>query len=216
MGGKVNGFYRGTGDVFGSVGGQDMTGRTVTDVSDAIGSLGAGSAIDITVLRDGEQKTLTITPRYDETEERWLIGIMIQQGYEPLPAGQVIPAAWDTCVDASTAMASALGKLFTTGEGLNETSGPVGVVQLVAEQTRQGGMEIFLYLTLMISINVGLVNLIPIPGLDGSRLVFMLIEAVRRKPVDQKIEAMIHLGGYVFLLGFMAFFTFKDVVRIFQ
>ena len=204
------------GDVFVSVGGQDMTGRTVTDVSDAIGSLGAGSAIDITVLRDGEQKTLTITPRYDETEERWLIGIMIQQGYEPLPAGQVIPAAWDTCVDASTAMASALGKLFTTGEGLNETSGPVGVVQLVAEQTRQGGMEIFLYLMLMFSLNVGLVNLIPIPGLDGSRLVFMLIEAVRRKPVDQKIEAMIHLGGYVFLLGFMAFFTFKDVVRIFQ
>ena len=103
--------------------------------------LGAGSAIDITVLRDGEQKTLTITPRYDETEERWLIGIMIQQGYEPLPAGQVIPAAWDTCVDASTAMASALGKLFTTGEGLNETSGPVGVVQLVAEQTSRAAWK---------------------------------------------------------------------------
>ena len=90
------------------------------------------------------------------------------------------------------------------------------MVQLGAEQTQQGGMEIFLYLTLMLSINVGLVNLIPIPGLDGSRLVFMLIEAVRRKPVDQKIEAMIHLGGSVFLLGFMVFFTFKDVVRIFQ
>ena len=191
------------GDVFVSVGGQDMTGRTVTDVRDAIGSLGAGSAS-------------AITPRYDEVEERWLIGIMIQQGYAPLPAGEVIPAAWDTCVDASTAIVSALGKLFTTGEGLNETSGPVGVVQLVAEQTKQGGMEIFLYLTVMISINLGLVNLIPIPGLDGSRLVFMLIEAVRRKPVDQKVEAMIHLGGYVFLLGFMVFFTFKDVMRIFQ
>ena len=185
-------------------------------LSDAIGSLGAGSAIDITVLRDGQEETLTITPRYDEAEERWLIGIMIQQGYAPLPAGEVIPAAWDTCVDASTAIVSALGKLFTTGEGLNETSGPVGVVQLVAEQTKQGGMEIFLYLTVMISINLGLVNLIPIPGLDGSRLVFMLIEAVRRKPVDQKVEAMIHLGGYVFLLGFMVFFTFKDVMRIFQ
>ena len=204
------------GDVFVSVGGQDMTGRTVTDVSDAIGSLGAGSAIDITVLRGEEEHTLTITPRYDEEEGRWLIGIMIQQGYAPLPAGQVIPAAWDTCVDASTAIASALGKLFTTGEGLDETSGPVGVVQLVAEQTKQGGMEIFLYLTVLISINLGLMNLLPIPGLDGSRLVFMLIEAVRRKPVDQKIEAMIHLGGYALLFGFMIFFTFKDVMRIFQ
>jgi len=59
-------------------------------------------------------------------------------------------------------------------------------------------------------------NLLPIPGLDGSRLVFMLIEAVRRKPVNQKVEAMIHLGGYVLLLGFMLFFTFKDVMRIFS
>lgn len=59
-------------------------------------------------------------------------------------------------------------------------------------------------------------NLLPIPGLDGARLVFMAIEAVRRKPVDQKIEAIVHLGGYVVLFGLMIFFTFKDVARIFQ
>ena len=67
----------------------------------------------------------------------------------------------------------------------------------------------------IISINLGLMNLLPIPGLDGSRLVFMVIEAVRRKPVSQRIESMVHLCGYVFLFGFMLFFTFKDVLRIF-
>lgn len=204
------------GDEFVSVGGYDMTDRTVTEVSEAIGSLGAGEAIEITVLRDGEEHALTLTPTYDAAEQRWMIGIMIQQGYKPLPSGLIVPAAWDACVNASTAILTALGKLFTTGEGLDQTSGPVGVVQLVAEQTRQGGLEIFLNLMVIISINLGLMNLLPIPGLDGARLVFMAIEAVRRKPVDQKIEAMVHLGGYVVLFGLMIFFTFKDVARIFQ
>jgi len=145
-----------------------------------------------------------------------MIGITIQQGYADLPGGMVIPAAWNICREASTVILNSLGKLITTGEGLDQTAGPVGVVQMVAEQTKQGGLEIFLYLMVIISINLGLMNLLPIPGLDGSRLVFMAIEAVRRKPVSQNIESMIHLAGYVLLLGLMAFFTFKDVLRIFQ
>ncbi|MEG2605381.1 MAG: site-2 protease family protein, partial [Clostridia bacterium] len=156
-----------------------------------------------------------IVPKYDTAESRYRIGIMIQQGYTDLPAGQVIPSAWNTCVEASGAILNALGKMFTTGEGLDKTAGPVGVVQLVAQQTQQGGMEIFLYLTVMISINLGLVNLLPIPGLDGSRLVFMLVEAIRRKPVSQRIEGAVHMCGYVLLFGIMLFFTFKDVMRLF-
>jgi len=204
------------GDQFLTVRGQDMTGRAVTDVSEAIGDVSNGEAVEMTVLRDGEEITLSITPTYDAAEGRYLIGILIQQGYADLPGAQVIPAAWDLCKSASTAVLDALGKMITTGEGLDQTSGPVGVVQLVAEQTQQGGLEIFLYLTVLISINLGLMNLLPIPGLDGSRLVFMVIEAVRGKPVGQKIEAAIHLAGYALLLGLMVFFTFKDVLRLFQ
>lgn len=204
------------GDRFVSVRGQDMTGRPVGEVSAAIGDISNGEAVDMTVLRDGEEISFTIQPVYDAAEGRYMIGIMIQQGYQDMPAGQVIPAAWGLCVDASTAIVDALGKLVTTGEGLDQTAGPVGVVQLVAEQTRQGGLEIFLYLMVLISINLGLMNLLPIPGLDGSRLIFMAIEAVRRKPVEQKIESMIHLAGYALLLGLMMFFTFKDVLRLFQ
>ena len=89
------------------------------------------------------------------------------------------------------------------------------MVSLVAQQTQQGGLEIYLYRLVIISINLGLMNLIPIPGLDGSRLIFMLIEAIRRKPVNQKIEAGVHLCGYVLLFGIMIFFTFKDVLRLF-
>lgn len=204
------------GDEFVTVRGINVTDRSVSEVSAAIGDISSGETVEMTVLRNGETLDFAIQPVYDAAEGRYMIGIMIQQGSRRMPAGQVIPAAWGLCVDASTAIVDALGKLVTTGEGLDQTSGPVGVVQLVAEQTQQGGLEIFLYLMVLISINLGLMNLLPIPGLDGSRLIFMLIEAVRRKPVEQKIESMIHLAGYALLLGMMMFFTFKDVLRIFQ
>ncbi len=204
------------GDTFVTVRGLDMANASTTDVSAAIGDISGGQAVEMTVLRNGEELSFTINPEYNETEQRYMIGITIQQGYQDLPAGMVIPAAWNMCKEAATVILDALGKLVTTGEGLDQTAGPVGVVQMVAEQTQQGGFEIFLYLMVIISINLGLMNLLPIPGLDGSRLIFMAIEAVRRKPVSQNIESMIHLAGYVLLLGLMAFFTFKDVLRIFQ
>lgn len=204
------------GDEFVTVRGQDMANADVMDVSAAIGDVSGGEEVQLTIRRNGEEMDFVILPVYDAAEGRYMIGITIQQGYRDLPGGMVLPAAWNVCAEASTAILDALGKLVTTGEGLDQTSGPVGVVQLVAEQTRQGGLEVFLYLLIIISINLGLMNLLPIPGLDGSRLVFMVIEAVRRKPVEQKIEAMIHLAGYVLLFGLMIYFTFKDVLRIFQ
>lgn len=203
------------GDVFVSVNGVDMQGKSAQDVSDAIGSLGEGQDVQMTVSREDGQHDLTIHPYYDSEQNRYMIGITIQSGYSPMPAGSVIPAAWNTCKSASTAILQALGKLFTTGEGLDQTAGPVGVIQLVAQQTQQGGLEIFLYLMVVISINLGLMNLLPIPGLDGSRLVFMIIEAIRRKPVSQRIESIVHLCGYALLLGLMLFFTYKDILRLF-
>lgn len=203
------------GDVFVSIAGQDMTDRSVNDVSTAIGEAFNGEPIEIVVNRDGAELSVSLLPSYSEAEQRYLIGIMIQQGVKPLSTGAIIPEAWGLCVNASTMILDALGKLFTTGAGLDQTAGPVGVVQMVAQQTQQGGMGIFLQLVVLISINLGLVNLLPIPGLDGSRIVFMIIEAIRRKPVSQRIESMVHLCGFVFLFAFMIFFTFKDVLRIF-
>jgi len=202
------------GDIFLRVGERDLKDSSIQDVSDAIDAVGMERPLSITVLRQGREVSLSLTPVHDQTEDRYRIGIIIS-GYGPIPLSQVIPAAWNSCVYASGAILSALGKLVTTGEGLNETAGPVGMVQLVAEQTRQGGFEIFLNLMVIISINLGLINLFPIPGLDGSRLVFMVAEAIRGKPVSQRIEAGVHMAGYALLLGLMVFFTFKDIGRIF-
>ena len=203
------------GDIFVRVNQTEVENGTVQDVSNAIGAYASSAPVEITVLRDGQEQTFTVTPQYDSELERYRVGVTIAQGYEKMPASSILPSAWSLCKQASVAIVESLGKLFTTGEGLNDAAGPVGVVSLVAQQTQQGGLEIYLYLLVIISINLGLMNLIPIPGLDGSRLIFMLIEAIRRKPVNQKIEAGVHLCGYVLLFGIMIFFTFKDVLRLF-
>ena len=203
------------GDIFVRVNQTEVENGTVQDVSNAIGADASSAPVEITVLRDGQEQTFTVTPQYDSELERYRVGVTIAQGYEKMPASSILPSAWSLCKQASVAIVESLGKLFTIGEGLNDAAGPVGVVSLVAQQTQQGGLEIYLYLLVIISINLGLMNLIPIPGLDGSRLIFMLIEAIRRKPVNQKIEAGVHLCGYVLLFGIMIFFTFKDVLRLF-
>lgn len=200
-------------DVLTAVDGQAIGIGDASALTNAIAKVPAGQSVTLTVQRDGKPLSLAVTPVYDETTQRNRIGIGIN-AYAQLQSGQIIPAAWNSCVYASTIILNSLGKLFTTGEGFNQASGPVGVVQMVAQQTQQGGFEIFLNLAVIISSNLGLVNLLPIPGLDGSRLVFMLIEAIRRKPISRKIESTVHLAGYALLLGLMIFFTFNDVSRL--
>ena len=202
-----------SGDVITQVNGKSVPLGDAAALTEAIAALPEGGNLTLTVLRGSDTLTFTVTPVYDAEAQRNRIGIGIQ-AYAPLQAGQIIPAAWNSCVYASTVILDSLGKLVTTGEGANDAAGPVGVVQMVAEQTQAGGFEIFLNLAVIISINLGLVNLLPIPGLDGSRLVFMLVEAIRRKPINRKVENTVHLVGYALLLGLMLFFTFRDVGRI--
>ncbi len=203
------------GDVFLRIGDTELTTATPQDVSNAIGAYGEGQLIPVTMLRGGEEVAFTVQPEYNEEEKRYMIGITIQQGQKKLSPARVLPEAWNLTANNAVAIVNALGKMVTTGEGLNQSAGPVGIVSLVAQETRSGGMPVYLQLAVFISINLGLMNLLPIPGLDGCRLVFLVIEAIRRKPVDQKIEAVIHLIGYAFLLCLMLFFTFQDVRRLF-
>ena len=106
--------------------------------------------------------------------------------------------------------------------GLNQISGPVGTAGVVGEALKKDATasegqsrNSFLYLFMIISVNLGLFNLLPIPALDGGRLFFQLIELIFRKPVPLKYEGMIHTVGLLLLLLLMAVVTFKDIFGIF-
>ena len=99
-------------------------------------------------------------------------------------------------------------------------SGPVGVVSEIGKAASTGTtiaqrLESVLSLTVFITINIGIFNLLPIPALDGGRLVFLIIEAIRKKPVPAKYEAAIHAAGMMLLLLLIIFITFNDVHRLF-
>lgn len=167
---------------------------------------------------EARQHTLTMTPLFDSHEGRYRMGVQIQQGapvsWQRGSAGDVLGAAWQLCVNAGTAILNALRNLFFRGEGLGNVSGIVGVTRMIVEETRQAQLEGYLYLMSLISVNLGLFNLMPIPGLDGSRLLFLMWEAVRGRPVRR--EAYVHAIGMVILFGLMIWINFRDILRLFR
>ena len=104
--------------------------------------------------------------------------------------------------------------------GLNAISGPVGVTQALVEvgtstDSKLANFMNFLYLGAVISVNLGVMNLLPLPALDGGRIIFLLIEAVRRKPMKIEVEGYINFAGLVILRLFSAFIICKDVIGLF-
>jgi regulator of sigma E protease len=108
-----------------------------------------------------------------------------------------------------------LGLLFNPNEdiGLGDLSGPIGIFTLVSRTSSQGLLAIISF-TAFLSINIGLLNLLPIPALDGGRLVFLGIEAVTRKPLSRKLENSINNIMFYLLLGLFVFVTYNDILRI--
>ncbi|MEQ8237015.1 MAG: site-2 protease family protein, partial [Syntrophomonadaceae bacterium] len=115
--------------------------------------------------------------------------------------------------DTTALLLGGLGQLFTGAVAPTELAGPVGITRMVGEAA-QGGMIYLLSFTAFLSINLGIINLLPIPALDGSRIVFALVESVRRKPLDPEKEGMIHWLGFIFLILIIIFATYNDLVRL--
>ena len=104
--------------------------------------------------------------------------------------------------------------LVTGNVAINQMSGPIGIVSSISEAVSYG-LESVLMILAIITINLGVFNLLPVPALDGGRLIFLLIELVRGKPVDQKYEMWVNAAGMIVLLAFMAFVTFSDITKFF-
>jgi len=209
------------GDIIESVNGMSVLDGTTDTLLNAISAYQEGDApLRMVVRRGNETFETEMTPFWDEAEGKYRVGVTIGGRYRtthrPCGLGEAIGESWSTCVYAGGMIINALKDLVTTGAGLEQTSGPVGVVSMVSQEVAIGGFEAFLNYLVVISINLGIMNLLPIPGLDGSRLIFLIIEAIRRKPIAPQKEAIVHLIGMIFLFGLMIFFTFKDVMNLFR
>ena len=174
-----------------------------------------GEPVEMTVRREEQTLQITIRPFYDEAAGRWRVGFSFGQTCMWLPFLQSFPVSVRYNAESVAMIARTLRDLFTRGQGIDEVTGPVGTVYAIQEVTRENGTDIYLELAALISVNLGVMNLLPIPGLDGSRLLFLLYEGIRRKPVRRELEGAIHMAGFVLLMGLMVLLTYKDILRIF-
>lgn len=194
--------------------------------------------IEVEVRRaDGSVQTLTVTPSYSEEDNRYLLGITVgadnlgwkdaisAEGWGILPrlAGNTFGQAFWEMTGNIKLVIRGVVQLVTGQIGINNMMGPIGIVQVMDDTVTEAAAISFravilniISLTALLSVNLGVMNLIPIPALDGSHLVFLAIEAIRGKPVNKKVESMIYLIGFILLIGLMIFVAGNDILRIFR
>jgi regulator of sigma E protease len=112
-------------------------------------------------------------------------------------------------------MIDGLRGMIFGGEGLGEVMGPVGIVTFVAQEARAEANTVFI-LIMLISVNLGVVNLLPIPALDGARLWFLIVEAIRKKPVKPEYEGRVHAIGLLLMLLLLLVISYRDILRLFK
>lgn len=183
----------------------------------------AGEEIEITYLRDDNRYTTTLKPIYDEESERYLYGFM-HSGKRV--KGNFFDSALHGIYEVRywiyTTIES-LKMLVTGGYSVNELSGPVGIVKTmgdVYEESVSNSGYYYAFLNMLnwvvlLSANLGVMNLLPLPAIDGGRLVFLIVEAIRRKKIPPEKEGYVHLIGIILLFALMIFIMFNDIRKLF-
>ena len=170
--------------------------------------------VSLTVERDGKEMTFDnfVFPTYVEsgqtlggrdfylTTERGTVGAVLR--HTLLRSTMTVRMVWESLFD-----------LVTGRFGMEAVSGPVGVTSVMVETARSGFVN-FLYLVAVISLNLGVINLFPLPALDGGRILFLAIAAVIRRPIPEKVEGAIHFAGILLLFGLMILVTGKDILKL--
>lgn len=192
-------------------------------VPDTIVATG-GKPVTLTVSNQGVERTITLTPKagtvptvFGEQRQTWLLGIEAsgKTGTLPLGPGQAFVAGLDRTWGMITFTCESIVKLVQRVVPLDNVGGPILIAQMIGQQTENGVLSVLL-LAALISVNLGILNLLPIPVLDGGHIVFFLAEMAIGKPVSAHFRAVSAQVGMVLLLALMVFATWNDLARLFS
>ncbi|HEW4308361.1 TPA: RIP metalloprotease RseP [Streptococcus pneumoniae] len=164
--------------------------------------------LDVTISEKGSDKQVTVTP--EDSQGRYLLGVQpgVKSDFLSMFVG-----GFTTAADSALRILSDLKNLIFQPD-LNKLGGPVAIFKASSDAAKNG-IENILYFLAMISINIGIFNLIPIPALDGGKIVLNILEAIRRKPLKQEIETYVTLAGVVIMVVLMIAVTWNDIMRLF-
>ena len=190
--------------------------ETSDDISLYLAVAGEKKTSTIVVERDGKKYTYKVKPKKvkEKGKEVYRYGISMKQT-KTKGLGNAFVYTFNKTKSIFKQMFVTLAYLFTGRVRLSQLSGPVGIYSVVGEQ-RSAGIASLIYLTAFLSINVGVINLLPIPAFDGGHILFIIIEKIKGSPVKPELENKIHTIFLILLLILMVVITFNDIVRLFK
>ena len=173
-----------------------------------------------------------LTPQYSEETQTYLVGFTPTikngifaekvEGYDTATVLETVHYSYYAMLNYVKLTAEGLARVFTMQASPDEYGGPISIVKVVGDSYEAGlsysfmaAVQNVVYIAAVLSANLGVLNLFPIPGLDGGRILLLLIEILRRKPMNPETESRILFGGFVFLMGFMVFVMYTDIMKIF-
>jgi len=174
----------------------------------------AGKEIELEIDRNGKNKTINIDPKKEEKdgEVAYIYGFGLDQT-ESHGFLESVKYAFTKTFSLMHQMVFVIFYLITGAIGVNSLAGPVGIFGVVGDAA-EAGIASIVYLMAFISINVGFINLLPIPAFDGCRALFIIIEKIKGNPVDIKLENTIHTVGFFLLMALMILITYNDIMRL--
>ena len=179
------------------------------DMSKAL-LLNDGQEVEIIVMRNGEKQTYRVIPvDYDGV---YILGLEMTKKDNPTVMERVSYAGNETS-EFFTSIGESLKMLVTGRVGMDQMTGPVGISKMVVETN---GLYNFVYLLALVSLSLGVTNLLPIPALDGGRLLILVVEGIRRKPLPEEMEYRLISLGFTFIILLSLYVTYNDIFRIFE
>lgn len=186
-----------------------------------VSAFSRGDPMEIEYKRDGKKYTATVTPKYSEEDHRYYIGFTIGETVECRGLNLIKYSAYEVRYWLKTTVKSLL-MLIQGRLSANDLSGPVGIAVTIDETievAKPYGLPTvvltMINFAVLLSVNLGVMNLLPLPALDGGRLLFMFIEVIRGRPVSPEKEGLVHFIGFVALMILMVFVLYNDLVKIF-
>ena len=193
-----------------------IDGKKFEDSRDAIKVIheSADKKIVLGIKRDGKTVRLSATPTLNKRMKVGLIGFSLKANYKRINPFVAVYYGLKETIGLAILILLLLGRLFTGQIALGDLAGPVGIAQITGQYASHGFLSLLSFMAFF-SINVAVLNLLPIPALDGGRLVFVILEFIRKKPVDIHLENKIHGYAFFAFMALIALLTVNDLVRIF-
>ena len=188
--------------------------------------------VELEIKREDTIYEYTLTPAFSEEHQRYLMGFTPKinvgmfsesiEGYEKATFLDTARYSWYAMKYYVYTTAQGLIRVFTFSADKEEYGGPLTIIKMVGDSYEAGlsyslkaAIQNVVYIAAVLSANLGVLNLFPIPSLDGGRILTLLIEAIRRKPLSMETESKLQFAGFLFIMGFMVFVIFMDITKIF-